>query len=851
MEDQPKIVMLSPDVINQIAAGEVIHQPINVVKELFENALDANATKVEINLQNGGFSLIQIIDDGCGISKQDLPNVCLRHSTSKIHQFIDLTTKLSTFGFRGEALFSMSCVSHLSIITKTENSDIALLANYENGQMIGAPEPVSSVNGTIVEVRDIFYNKPEKIRAIPDSSSQNRQVLQMATQYSIAYPQVSVIVNLDGKERLHTFGNTNTESVLGLIYGLTAGTAFFKVEAELGHKASARLFLGTIASTRTMKGSAIFVNNRLVRCEKVKRAMEIVYSEFLKKGDKPFFIVMLAIPPKNVDVNVHPTKRDVNFENSQVIVERLSNIVRDHLSERISGKSFTQKSNSEQLTFENSISSHPIFNRASRKKKEGIEMQIQGSVQSSIITSPSFTADSTSFSSQEKDDAEEKEDVEEKKSNSQPTQSIRPKSRNSIFDELRFTGFDHSIETKSQPNNTEDSSVNSHMEDQYFFENSQPINQSIDLNIQEDEEKESDSIFEDEEDIQKDNKKESPKKRKFGLNLQPLSQNPPKSSISTNEFSQPPKKMDTSSINFFSQKTAKSRSKSLSIFDDLKYEPDSTSKLTRGDPRERTIEQMFSLSAAISNSKNIGNEDEDDDDELHSQYRDIEIESIQELRENEKKEVSKELCSLFSKSIFVGTIKLKFVFFSSDDTLYMCDLFGLTRLFFYQLLLRHFGNYGKIKFQNAIDLYTVIGEINFHTESIVDILNQHAEMLDDYFRIKIRGHMLLSMPDILPGYEPSFSALPLFINRLATEINWDFEYDCIFGILDELSMLYAIHDEDSTDNELEESMKKMIANVIMPEIKTEAFMPNASLINDGCLKRLKSASEMYKIFERT
>lgn len=910
MDETPKIVQLPQDVINQIAAGEVIHQPINVVKELFENAIDAGATQIEINLENGGFSLIQIIDNGSGISQQDLPNVCLRHSTSKIHQFIDLTTKLSTFGFRGEALFSMSCVSHMSITTKTENSDVALIAYYENGQMIGIPEPIASVKGTIVEVRDIFYNKPEKLRAIPDSNSQNRQVLQMATQYSIIYPQVSIIVNIDGKEKLHTIGNTNTESVLALLYGLTTDSAVFKVEADLGFKASAQLFLGTIASTRIMKGSAIFVNNRLVRCEKVKRSMEIVYSEFLKKGDKPFFVVMLTIPPRYVDVNVHPTKRDVNFENAQAIVERLCNIARERLAERIEGKSFKQKNTSSQSTIENSIT----LRSSSRKKKSEIEMQIQGSVQSSIITAPSSVPLSTPTSySQPVQYNDETSDEPEPELHL--SQNSHPNSFESIFDQYKYTGIS-STSSKNDKNEqdktilTKDNSAkksitnetnsyfknkskkvannndtdlqcaqlnNDDVNDEFFncsqeqnndfsFENANLNKGSEDefddydkekevnkIDIEEtnnnNEEEESDSI-DDGADDQNKTDDESPKKRRYGLNLQPLSQNPPTSKKATI--------LSQSVSNKFSLKSAKSRPRSISLFDELKYEPSSAAlKLTRGDPRERTIEQMFSLSAAI-NSKN----DKNDEDDIHFEYRTIDLESIQELKEHETKEMNPELSQLFSKIILVGVLGLKYVFFSSDDTLYMCDLFALTRLFFYQLFLTHFANYGIIRFRPPIDINIIISEfpINIHdinylqgdaNEYVIEVLNNHAEMLDDYFRIKIKGNQLFNMPDILPGYEPSFTALGLFLIRLATEINWNCEYDCISAIVDELSMLYAIQAEDDTCEELVISMKKMIANVIIPEIKTEAFMPNLSLITDRSLIRLKSASEMYKIFERT
>ena len=810
MSETPTIIQLPPEVVNQISAGEVIHQPFNVVKELFENAIDAGADQIVVSLENGGFSRIQISDNGCGISQADLPSVCLRHATSKIRQFSDLQ-KVTTFGFRGEALFSMSCVSHLSVTTKTENSDVALIARYENGQMIDRPQPIASVVGTTIDVCDLFYNKPEKLRAIPDASSQNRQVLQITTQYAIAFPQCSIVTIIDGKEKLHTFGGTTTENVIALLYGVSANSAIFRVEADLGFKVTAKLFLATVAGTKKMKGSSIFVNERLVRCEKVKRAVEGVYSEFLMKGDKPFFVVMLYVPPKDVDVNVHPTKRDVNFANSQTIIDHLCEAIREHLSERIGSRPFKQKITSvsnNQPTIEKTLSKSSSKPNSSKNR---VSIPIREIIQSEIITTP-IVKDS---------DGRANEIAFEQKNENQ--QILNNNDESSQSD-------DSIIETSE----SDESNINPDFKE--FQEPSKVENQEIITNhieIQPYSKEEENPIYPNENDLLKN--------RRFGLNARPLSQNTNKPLKEKSQFGNQNKTQELKTI-YPSQNSSK---KSISIFNDLKYEPISlpSSKMVRGDPLERTIEQMLSLSSIVSASNN------------KAEYKEVNLESIEELRENEINEANPVLSQLFQKHIYVGSVGSSYVFFSSGDTLYKCSLFPLTQMFFYQMFLRRFANYGKIIFNPPLEIDQLLANSQIASDDqIIDIinsLNQHQELLEDYFNIGISDNQLLCMPDPLPGYEPSFTTIDIFFFRLATKINWDYEYDCIAGILEELSMIYAVQPEDACDPQLEISMKKMIENVIMPEMRTDSFMPKRTLAEEQALIRINSAEEMYKIFERT
>ncbi|OHT06888.1 DNA mismatch repair protein [Tritrichomonas foetus] len=849
-EETPTIIQLPPDVINQISAGEVIHQPFNVVKELFENALDAGATQIIVSLENGGFSRIQISDNGCGIPHQDLPHVCKRHTTSKLHKFSDIY-KLTTFGFRGEALFSMSCVSHLSITTKTESSDVALIANYENGKMINSPEPIASVNGTTIEVKDLFYNKPEKVRSIPDANSQNRQVLQITTQYAVAFPQCSIITIIEGKERLHTIGNTTTEAVISLVYGVTSSSAIFRVEADLGYKVTAKLFLGAVVANRQMKGSTVFVNERLVSCEKVKKNVENVYSRFLMKGDKPFFVVMLQIPPKDVDVNVHPTKRDVNFANSQTIVERLCNVVNDHLAERIGGRAFKSKSSTanamkqipeNQPTLEKTLSN--------RNNKQSSQIPIKGVIQSATITNTN-TNDLNTYSIQ---------------TSNQPHDTMKDESemkKNPEIEKDDDDNYHHDNHAVDEDDSDDEDSV----DDTPLFDpvKSPEINEQINrvMSSQIDTQ-----ILENdnESQIKKENESESeiqmPTNKKFGLNARPLSQN--SSQMKQTNFqsnlgnSAQTNSQTTSQIPSQSKQKKKS---SISLFDDLKYEPiSSASKLIRGDHKERTIEQMLSLAATTKMN-------------INAEYKEINLESINELREEVLNNRIPSLCNLFKKHILVGFIQTNYVFFSCDDVLYRAELFPLTRQFFYQLFLRHFGNYGKITFDPPLDITQICLMQNTNqnrnelpnqldgqnenscsddvVEEILKTLETYKEMLEEYFNIGYEDGKLKFMPDMLPGYEPSFTFLDVFFKRLTTQIKWHYEYDCIAGILEELSLLYAVQPEDSIDPKLMEDMKKMVTNVVMPEMKTEAFMPNSQLIDDQAIMKVQTVSGMYKIFERT
>ena len=180
------IKRLSKDVVDRIAAGEIIHKPSSALKEMLENSVDAGSTSVSVSCKDGGIKLLQVTDNGKGIRKSDLGIVCERHTTSKIQKFEDLTT-VTTYGFRGEALASISMVANVTIITKTEDADCAYKTTYEDSKIVNVPQPCAGVKGTTIMVKDLFYNVPTRLRTLKSSNEEYRTVLGVVSKYAIHY----------------------------------------------------------------------------------------------------------------------------------------------------------------------------------------------------------------------------------------------------------------------------------------------------------------------------------------------------------------------------------------------------------------------------------------------------------------------------------------------------------------------------------------------------------------------------------------------------------------------------------------------------------------------------------------
>ncbi|TKA52333.1 hypothetical protein B0A53_04801 [Rhodotorula sp. CCFEE 5036] len=342
------IAKLPETVVNRIAAGEIIQRPSNALKELIENSLDAGATSIRITVKEGGLKLLQIQDNGSGIRKEDLPILCERFTTSKIRAFEDLSS-IGTYGFRGEALASISHVAHLSVTTKTRNESCAWKAAYADGVMVPvksgssdtAAIPCAGNDGTVLTVEDLFYNTPQRLRSLKSATEEYARVVAVVLAYSIHNAGVAMSCRKAGNNSSNSTADINTSvgaSVLdniGLHYGDAVKRELVELnveDAELSVKVKAWC---SGPSFQAKKGTFLFfINHRYVDCSSLKRALEGFYGTLLAKGTHPFVYLSLEIDPSKVDVNVHPTKKEVAFADEdevvQLVCQKLAEVLEKH-----------------------------------------------------------------------------------------------------------------------------------------------------------------------------------------------------------------------------------------------------------------------------------------------------------------------------------------------------------------------------------------------------------------------------------------------------------------------------------------------------------------------------------------
>ncbi|RMJ28509.1 hypothetical protein PHISP_00636 [Aspergillus sp. HF37] len=344
-----RIRALDQDVVNKIAAGEIIVAPMHALKEMIENAVDAGATSIEILVKDGGLKLLQITDNGHGIDRDDLPILCERFTTSKLKKFEDLSS-IGTYGFRGEALASISHIAHLTVTTKTDGSSCAWRAHYGDGHLVpakpgqnAAPKATAGRGGTQITVEDLFYNVPTRRRAFRSASEEYAKILDTVGRYAVHCSGVAFSCRKHGDSgvSISTPAVAGTTDRIRQIHGSSVANELveFKVEDEkLGFLSSG---LVTNANYHVKKTAILlFINHRAVESTAVKRAVEQTYSAFLPKGGHPFVYINLEIEPQRVDVNVHPTKREVNFLNEDEIIECICNEIRSKLAQVDSSRTF-------------------------------------------------------------------------------------------------------------------------------------------------------------------------------------------------------------------------------------------------------------------------------------------------------------------------------------------------------------------------------------------------------------------------------------------------------------------------------------------------------------------------------
>ncbi|KAL2467588.1 DNA mismatch repair protein MLH1 [Forsythia ovata] len=345
--EPPRIHRLDQAVVNRIAAGEVVQRPVSAVKELVENSLDAESTSISVVVKDGGLKLIQVSDDGHGIPYDDLPILCERHTTSKLSKFEDLQS-IKSMGFRGEALASMTYVGHVTVTTITKGQLHGYRATYRDGIMEHEPKACAAVKGTQIMIENLFYNMSARRKTLQNSADDYPKIVDLICRFAIHHSSVSFSCRKHGAARpdVHSVVSSRLDAIRS-VYGVSVARNLIKIDASDSDPSSSVFSMdGFISNSNYIAKKTImvlFINDRLVECGALKRAIEIVYTATLPKASKPFIYMSIKLPTEHVDVNIHPTKREVSLLNQEVIIEKIQSGIESKLRSSNESRTFHEQ----------------------------------------------------------------------------------------------------------------------------------------------------------------------------------------------------------------------------------------------------------------------------------------------------------------------------------------------------------------------------------------------------------------------------------------------------------------------------------------------------------------------------
>ncbi|MBL4810343.1 MAG: DNA mismatch repair endonuclease MutL, partial [Phycisphaerales bacterium] len=332
---KPVIRQLPPLLVNQIAAGEVIERPASVLKELVENSIDAGATKITVELEAGGIELVRITDNGCGIASDQIRLALAPHATSKIYESEDLD-KISTMGFRGEALASIASVARVTIQSRSRDSDEGQ-SIHAAGDNIQDPKPAGCPVGTMIEVRNLFFNTPARRKFLRTPTTEQTRCLEWLRDLAMANPLIGVRCLGDGKVKLDLPPNQSpTERALAIL-GKELESQLVEVHVDQFDNARGVLMWGLVGlpsiARATSKAQHVFLNGRTIRDRTVTHAIREAYRGLIEPGRHPTAVLMIEMAPSAVDVNVHPAKLEVRFRDQSMVHRAVYHGIRDALTQ--------------------------------------------------------------------------------------------------------------------------------------------------------------------------------------------------------------------------------------------------------------------------------------------------------------------------------------------------------------------------------------------------------------------------------------------------------------------------------------------------------------------------------------
>ncbi|OAD52098.1 DNA mismatch repair protein Mlh1 [Eufriesea mexicana] len=850
MNTPGKIKKLDETVVNRIAAGEVIQRPANALKELIENSLDAKASNIQIIAKEGGLKLLQIQDNGTGIRKEDMEIVCERFTTSKLQTFEDLQT-ISTYGFRGEALASISHISLLTITTKTANEKCAYKASYVDSKLKAPPKACAGNQGTTIVIENLFYNVATRRKALSNSAEEFNRITDVVTKYAIHNPNVGFILKKHGEitPQVRTPHNSTKMSNIRILYGNPVFRELLEVELEDDvYKFKMHALITNPNYTNKKMVFLLFINNRLVESSSIRKMLEELYTFYLPKKTHPWCYVSLEINPQNVDVNVHPTKYEVRFLHENSIIEKMKLALDEKLSGNSASRTFYVQARLPKVDITKEVLKEvlPEYEKDNNDKVKKVRPQdmIRTDASNQKLDKFNFTIHSAMKCARNDNNNQidlNNTNVENTTSNNEKeTEKIQCLTRNVNDTEQKDTSTHAeaiATEKSSSPwsniiNNTSPSILDSTPdesnpdlcnqninEDEYTLNNTQDV-----LEITNDESTVDDSMKEDCIDVIADKARKQVYKC-FGS----------KSNISQEA------KMEKNSIHKEEIKHSKSEESN---------KPDETQDIIAQTPEESDSNKNANGSSYEFKSYSINNF-----------RREVKLTSVLKLRKEVEDACHDGLKQILSELSFIGCIDQSSALIQSGVNLYLCDTQKLAQQLFYEIMLYDFANYGIIKFSEALPLYDIAllgldtkeagwteedGSKEELATSVKELLLEKADMLKEYFSIVIdkKGN-LKSLPVLLEKYFPSVEGLPLYILRLATEVEWSSEQPCLRSICTETARYYSqvsfMHDTYD--------WKYITEHVLYSAIK-ESFLPPKHFTHDSTILQIANLPDLYKVFER-
>ncbi|KAL2911869.1 DNA mismatch repair protein Mlh1 [Polyrhizophydium stewartii] len=882
-----RIHRLDEATVNRIAAGEIIHRPANALKELLENALDAGSTSVQVLVKDGGLKLLQIQDTGHGIHKDDLGIVCERFTTSKLRKFEDLHS-IATFGFRGEALASISHVAHLTITSRTPDSPCAWRATYSDGKLVppkaGAsadPKPCAGNAGTTITVRvpacsavqraaayagaleqveDLFFNVPIRRKTFTNLAEEYTRVLEVVQRYAIHNSRVGFSCKKHSAQvaDLQTASNASKLDNIRAVFGNNVARELIEFEFESVRwqfKATGHISNANFNTKRFTL--LLFINNRLVESPAVKKSLEALYAKYLPKGTHPFVYLSLELNPETVDVNVHPTKRHVQFLHEDSIIEALCEAIDQRLAS------------------------------ANDSRVYYVQTTLSAGVPSFAPNPPASQVPAAAY-----DEAKGPENARDAGARQQ-TLRLAPADSNDAAvapsGPIARSGSSRGLSAATPVRAPEHKLVRTDNRvrtlDAYIAPAAKTVGTS----------------------------RASPPQRE----AEPPTINPAAAVVAladtetANTISSPSKRQrieraaemqqDRSRVSLgrpasLAQSTARQPA-ALPIEDDIDDFDDDAPR------RGKAVEQQREPDAARGGAMDV---DGDNDAQVgvgqptlgslsSSQtipgrhFVDVRLTSVLELRDDVVAQEHKALTEMFREHSFVGCVNNAVALIQHHTKLYLVNYQDLSRELCYQVVLRGFSNFGFITLETPLSIHELVlialDCSDYWEESmmpkqeiaatITTTITDRREMLLEYFSIQVDGDGLLgALPVLMRDYVPNMDKLPEFVLRLGSHVNWDEERPCFQSIAEELAVFYEV--EAPLADELAASQaatsqppvqaslaslapravdpdtaeyRRVIEHVVFPHIK-RYMIGTKAMLADKLVTQIADLPDLYKVFER-